>query len=122
MDVRFLDTTFRDGSQSLWASGMRTGMIEAVAGIMDQAGFDAIEVPANAIYFKKFVRDLKEDPWEMARMVARKMPNTVKSCMAGALVLKRLSAKVKSASLLLAANWSPYWINRRLRMSPIPYR
>jgi oxaloacetate decarboxylase (Na+ extruding) subunit alpha len=86
MDVRFLDTTFRDGSQSLWASGMRTGMIEAVAGIMDQAGFDAIEVPANAIYFKKFVRDLKEDPWEMARMVARKMPNTVKSCMAGAVI------------------------------------
>lgn len=86
MDVHFLDTTFRDGSQSLWASGMRTGMIEAVAGIMDQAGFDAIEVPANAIYFKKFVRDLKEDPWEMARMVARKMPNTVKSCMAGAVI------------------------------------
>ena len=26
MDVHFVDTTFRDGSQSLWASGMRTGM------------------------------------------------------------------------------------------------
>ena len=39
MDVRFIDTTFRDGSQSLWASGMRTGMIEAVAEAMDRAGF-----------------------------------------------------------------------------------
>jgi len=86
MDVRFIDTTFRDGSQSLWASGMRAGMIEAVAGTMEQAGFDAIEVPVNAIYFKKFVRDLKEDPWEMARMVARKMPRTPKSCMAGGII------------------------------------
>jgi oxaloacetate decarboxylase alpha subunit len=86
MDVRFIDTTFRDGSQSLWASGMRTGMIEAVAESMDRAGFEAVEVPVNAVYVKKFVRDLKEDPWEMARMVARKMPHTVKSCMAGAII------------------------------------
>jgi len=84
MDVRFIDTTFRDGSQSLWALGMRTGMIAAVAEAMDQAGFEAIEVPIIGIFVKKFVRDLKEDPWEMARMVARKMPNTVKTCMAGA--------------------------------------
>ena len=84
MDVHFIDTTFRDGSQSLWALGMRSGMIEAVAESMDQAGFDVIEVPVTGLYMKKFIRDLKEDPWEMARMVARKMPNTVKSCMAGA--------------------------------------
>src|SRR6266540_2952028 len=83
MDVRFIDTTFRDGSQSLWASGLRTGMMQAVATAMDQAGFAAIEVPILGIYFKKFVRDLKEDPWEMARMVGKKMPNTPKSCMAG---------------------------------------
>lgn len=61
-------------------------MIEAVASEVGQAGFDAVEVPVNAIYFKKFVRDLKEDPWEMARMVAREMPKTVKSCMAGAVI------------------------------------
>jgi oxaloacetate decarboxylase alpha subunit len=87
MDVRFIDTTFRDGSQSLWALGMRAGMIEAVAESMDRAGFNAVEVPVVGIYMKKFVRDLKEDPWEMARMVARKMPNTVKSCMAGGHIL-----------------------------------
>ena len=84
MDVHFIDTTFRDGSQSLWALGLRTGMIEAVAEAMDQAGFDVIEAPVTGLYMKKFVRDLKEDPWEMARMVARKMPNTIKSCMTGA--------------------------------------
>lgn len=84
MDVRFIDTTFRDGSQSLWALGMRAGMIEAVAETMDRAGFEAIEVPVTGIFVKKFVRDLKEDPWELYRMVASKMPNTVKTCMAGA--------------------------------------
>src|SRR3990172_12272928 len=50
---------------------------------MGQAGFAAVEVPINGILLKKFVRDLKEDPWELVRMVARKMPNTVKACMAG---------------------------------------
>lgn len=84
MDVRFVDTTFRDGSQSLWALGLRSGMIEAVAPSMDRAGFDAIEVPVTGIFVKKFVRDLKEDPWEMSRMVAQKMPNTSKICIGGA--------------------------------------
>ena len=87
MDVHFVDTTFRDGSQSLWASGMRTGMMEAVAEIMDEVGFAAIEVPVNGIYFKKIVRDLKEDPWDLLRMLGRKMPKTVKGCMAGGFIL-----------------------------------
>src|SRR5208282_3897268 len=84
MDVHFVDTTLRDGSQSLWASGMRTGMMEAVAEALGEAGFAAVEVPLNGILFKKIVRDLKEDPWELARRLARKMPKTVKGCMAGA--------------------------------------
>ena len=83
MDVNFIDTTFRDGSQSLWASGMRGGMMEAVAEDMDRAGFYAIEVPANAIYFKKFIRDLKEDPWRLLASLAEKIRNTKKSCMGG---------------------------------------
>jgi oxaloacetate decarboxylase alpha subunit len=87
MDVQFIDTTFRDGSQSLWASGMRTGMMEAVTQTMDQVGFAAIEVPINGIYFKKIVRDLKEDPWELMRSLGRRMPNTIKGGMAGGFIL-----------------------------------
>ena len=83
MNVQLIDTTFRDGAQSLWASAMRTGMIEAVAEQMNEAGFAAVEVPITGNYMKKYVRDLKENPWDMARMVARKMPDTVKTCMAG---------------------------------------
>ncbi|MEW9672147.1 hypothetical protein [Ammoniphilus sp. 3BR4] len=83
MEINLIDTTFRDGSQSLWASGMRTGMMESVADDMDRAGYGAVEVPVIPIFFKKFVRDLKEDPWEMARMLGEKMPNTIKGCMGG---------------------------------------
>jgi oxaloacetate decarboxylase alpha subunit len=84
MKVNFIDTTFRDGAQSLWAGGIRTGMIEAVAADMNRAGFLAIEVPVGGNFMKKFARDSKEDPWEMARMLAREMPSAVKSTMAGA--------------------------------------
>ncbi len=86
MRVRFIDTTFRDGSQSLWALRMTTGMMEAVAEPMDRAGFAAIELPMNPIYFKKFVRDHREDPWAMMRLMAAKMPRTPKGCMVAALI------------------------------------
>ncbi len=86
-EITFVDTTFRDGSQSLWASAIRTGMIEAVANSMDQAGFAAIEIPILGIFLKKFVRDLKEDPFAMARMAAKKLPNAKKSVFAGAFIL-----------------------------------
>jgi oxaloacetate decarboxylase (Na+ extruding) subunit alpha len=82
--VRFLDTTFRDGSQSLWAMGIRHGMMEALATDLDAAGFDVVEVPANPIFFKKMVRALKEDPWETMRMLARTITRTPKTCMGGA--------------------------------------
>ncbi len=87
MDVRILDTTFRDGAQSLWAMAIRHGMMEPLAADMDSAGFAVIEVPANAIHFKKYIRDLKENPFDVMRMLARKMPRTPKAAMGGALNL-----------------------------------
>jgi len=87
MTVRILDTTFRDGAQSLWAMAIRHGMMEPVAADMDNAGFAVIEVPANAIHFKKYIRDLKENPFDLMRMLARKMPRTPKAAMGGGLNL-----------------------------------
>src|SRR3989337_3676409 len=84
LEARCSYTTYRDGSQSLWALGMRGGMIEATAELMDRAGYDAIEVPVTGIFVKKFVRDLKEDSWEIARMMARKITRTTKQNMGGA--------------------------------------
>src|ERR1044071_2616920 len=74
-EVRFVDTTLRDGQESLWASSMRTGMILPVAGLFDEAGFEAIEIIATT-NFKKQIRDLKENPWERIRLLAKKIPKT----------------------------------------------
>ena len=79
--LQFVDTTLRDGTQSIWAAESRTGMIEAVAEDLDQAGFQVVEVPLMPINFKKIIRELKEDPWAMAKMVAEKMPNAKKAYM-----------------------------------------
>ena len=41
--IKFVDTTVRDGSLSLWALGMRTGAMLAIAEQMDQCGFESME-------------------------------------------------------------------------------
>ncbi len=74
-EIRFVDTTLRDGHLSLWASNMRTGMMLPVAEHLDEAGFEAVEVMSSAFY-KKCVRDLKEDPWERVRLLKQRMPKT----------------------------------------------
>jgi oxaloacetate decarboxylase alpha subunit len=74
-EIRFVDTTLRDGHLSLWASNMRTGMMLPIAERLDRAGFEAIEVMSSAFY-KKCVRDLKEDPWERVRLLRQRIRNT----------------------------------------------
>ena len=74
-DVRFVDTTLRDGQQSLWAYGMRTGMIVPVAAQMDEAGFEAIEL-GGPVELPKCVRELRENPWERYRLVIPKFRKT----------------------------------------------
>jgi oxaloacetate decarboxylase (Na+ extruding) subunit alpha len=73
--IRFVDTTLRDGQLSLWASNMRTAMMLPVAERLDRAGFEAIEVMSSAFY-KKCVRDLKDDPWERVRLLKQRIRNT----------------------------------------------
>ncbi len=73
--IRFVDTTLRDGHLSLWASNMRTGMMLPIAERLDRAGFEAIEVMSSAFY-KKCVRDLKEDPWERLRLLKERIRRT----------------------------------------------
>lgn len=79
--INFIDTTMRDGSQSNWAAGMPVGMMDAVMEDVDKVGYSALDIPINTVQFKKAVRDLKEDPWEMIRMFGRKAPNTKKGSM-----------------------------------------
>ena len=81
-EIRFTDTTFRDGNGSLWAQGMKTSMMLAVAANMDKAGFNVMEVIGNS-YFKKCIRELKENPWERIRLLAKALPNTKMVSMSG---------------------------------------
>ncbi len=91
-DIYFIDTTFRDGSQSLWAMGIRHGMMEPIAADVARAGVFAGEVVPHGLQFKKLVRDLREDPWLTLRMLGEKMPRTLKTCM-GALNLSVLGSR-----------------------------
>jgi oxaloacetate decarboxylase alpha subunit len=74
-DVRFVDTTLRDGQQSLWAYNMRTGMMIPVAEPMDEAGFEAIEL-GGPVELPKCIRELREDPWERYRLIIPKFKKT----------------------------------------------
>jgi oxaloacetate decarboxylase (Na+ extruding) subunit alpha len=81
-EIRFVDTTIRDGHQSLWAERMSTGMMLPIAKNLDAAGFLAIELLSGS-HIKKAVRELREDPWERIRRVAALCPNTPLRLIAG---------------------------------------
>ena len=81
-DITFVDTTLRDGHQSLWAENMTTGMMLSVAEQMDRAGFEAMELISGS-HLKKCVRELKEDPWERVRLVAARITETPLRVIAG---------------------------------------
>ena len=74
-EIRFVDTTLRDGQLSLWASNMTTRMMLPIIDSIDAAGFEAFELISSA-FFKKAVRDLKEDLWERTRLVAQRAKKT----------------------------------------------
>ena len=78
--VRAVDVTLRDGQMSLWAQRMRTGMIIPIAQELDRAGFDAVEIIAPS-FFKKCVRELKEDPFERLRIVSAEMYTPLRAIM-----------------------------------------
>ena len=74
-EIRFVDTTLRDGQLSLWALGMRTGAMLAIAEQMDRCGFESMEFFGFAGYIK-MVREHKENPWDWMAMGAKKFRRT----------------------------------------------
>ncbi len=78
-EICLVDTTIRDGNQSLWdATGLKTGMILPIAPVIDRVGFRAIDF-ASSINMGVLVHFHKENPWEMIRICAKAMPNTILS-------------------------------------------
>src|SRR4029434_6818634 len=80
--IRFVDTTLRDGHQSLWAENMTTGMMVPITTKLDTAGFEGIELISGS-HLKKTVRELKEDPWERVRLVSKLITKTPLRLIAG---------------------------------------
>jgi oxaloacetate decarboxylase (Na+ extruding) subunit alpha len=74
--VDIVDTTTRDGNQSLWsATGLTTGDLVAIAPTMDRVGFHAADFTSST-HMAVAVRFHREDPWERLRLVSAAMPNT----------------------------------------------
>ena len=65
-EISFIDTTLRDGQQSLWALGMKSDAMLGAAAQMDRIGFESMEFFVS-IMIKKYVRELKENPWIWVR-------------------------------------------------------
>jgi oxaloacetate decarboxylase alpha subunit len=74
-EVHFIDTTLRDGNQSLWALNMRVGAMLPAAPHMDQAGFESMEFFLSVI-FKKYVREHRENPWYWLREGTKRIKKT----------------------------------------------
>jgi oxaloacetate decarboxylase alpha subunit len=74
--VEFVDTTTRDGNQSLWsATGLTTPDVLAIAPTMDRVGYHALDFTSST-HMAVSVRFHHEDPWERIRAVSAAMPNT----------------------------------------------
>jgi oxaloacetate decarboxylase alpha subunit len=74
-EISFIDTTLRDGQQSLWALGMRTDAMLGAATQMDRVGFESMEFFVS-IMIKKYVRELKENPWTWVREGVKRFRRT----------------------------------------------
>ena len=101
--ITFVDTTLRDGHQSLWATRMTTSMMLPIAPMLDDAGYKAVDL-MGTVQFDSCLRYLRENPWERIRLLAEAMPKTP------------LSALIRSKSLtsfnIVADSIIELWIER----------
>ncbi|MFD1792430.1 hypothetical protein ACFSE0_12455 [Ochrobactrum teleogrylli] len=76
MTVDLIDTTLRDGNQSLWgATGLNTAQMLSIAPVLDRVGYAALDFTTST-HMAVAVRYKKENPWERLRLMREAMPNT----------------------------------------------
>ncbi|MBW6419181.1 hypothetical protein [Celeribacter sp. PS-C1] len=76
MSLSLIDTTLRDGNQSLWgATGLDTAQMLQIAPTMDRVGYEAIDF-STSTHMAVAVRFTKEDPWERLSLMREAMPET----------------------------------------------
>lgn len=71
--LQIMDTTIRDGQQSLWATRMPIGDMLPILPKMDRVGYWAIEAWGGAT-FDTCLRFLDENPWDRLRSIKSKTP------------------------------------------------
>jgi oxaloacetate decarboxylase alpha subunit len=74
--IELVDTTTRDGNQSLWgATGLTTPDVLAIAPMIDRVGYHALDFTSST-HMAISVRYHREDPWERIRLMRAAMPRT----------------------------------------------
>jgi oxaloacetate decarboxylase alpha subunit len=74
--VELVDTTVRDGNQSLWgATGLTSADMLSIAPTIDRAGFHALDFTSSTT-MAVYARFHREDPWELLRLMSAAMPRT----------------------------------------------
>jgi oxaloacetate decarboxylase alpha subunit len=73
--VEFLDTTLRDGQQSLWGMRMQAGMALPATQYLDRTGFRVIDLTGSS-HFEVLIRHCREDPWQMMDALVQAMPRS----------------------------------------------
>ena len=77
--VESVDTTTRDGNQSLWgATGLTARETLAIAPVMERVGFHALDFTSST-HMSVSVRFHREDPWELIRLMRAATPTTLLS-------------------------------------------
>jgi len=74
--VEILDSTLRDGQQSLWGMRMQAGMALPVADLLDRTGFSVIDF-AGSSHMEVLLKYKRENPWEgldLIRAAIRRTP------------------------------------------------
>ncbi len=73
--IKIVDTTLRDGHQSLMATRLTTAEMLPIVEKMDKVGLYSMEVWGGAT-FDSAIRFLNEDPWERLREIRKRAKNT----------------------------------------------
>jgi len=74
-EIRIVDTTVRDGHQSLWsANALATAHIAEIAPTVDRVGYHALDFTSST-HMAMAVRWQREDPWERLARLRERTPN-----------------------------------------------
>ena len=77
MTIELVDTTTRDGNQSLWgATGLTTPDVVSIAPTLERVGYRALDFTSST-HMAVSVRFHHEDPWERIRLMRAAMPSTL---------------------------------------------